>query len=140
MLCVYYIYTPYMLILCSCAYFLSSASSFILSYTSLAYFNLLIYYSIFSTRSVYAFFSISSVDRLDLYLLPTVQGVWLWDGGGGICTIYTIDIRDISNTDVILLSTLLICDIVSLLNIVDNSILGIYCRLGLGVLNRLLGF
>jgi len=47
-----------------------------------------------------------------------------------------MDIRDISNTNTILLSTVLICDIVCPLNIVDNSILGIYYRFGLGVLNR----
>jgi hypothetical protein len=51
-----------------------------------------------------------------------------------------VDTRNVSDTNVILLSALLICDIVSLLNIVDNSILGICYRLGLGVLNRLLGF
>ena len=43
--------------------------------------------------------------------------------------------RDVSDTDAILLSTVLICDIVCSLNIVDNFTLGIYHRLGLGVLN-----
>jgi len=47
-----------------------------------------------------------------------------------------MDMRDVSNTNAILLSALLICDIVCLLNIVGNSILGIYYRLGLRVLNR----
>jgi len=44
--------------------------------------------------------------------------------------------RNISNTNAILLSAVLIYNIVCLLNIVDNSILGIYYRFGLGVLNR----
>ena len=51
-----------------------------------------------------------------------------------------MDICDISNTDTILLSTVLIYDIVCSPNIVDNSTPGIYCRLGLGVLNGFLKF
>ena len=48
--------------------------------------------------------------------------------------------RDISNLDIILLSAILICDIVCLLNIVDNSMLGVCYRLNLGVLNKFLEF
>ena len=51
-----------------------------------------------------------------------------------------MDTHNIFNTDILLLFTLLICNIVSLLNIIDNSILGICCRLGLGVLNGLFKF
>ena len=136
MLSIYYIYTPYLLTLYSYTYFLSSTSSFALLYTSLAYFNLLIHYSIFFIYSIYTSFSISSIDRLDLYLLPIVRGIWLRDSRGGIYNIYAVDTHDISDTNAILLSTILICDIVCLLNIVDNSILGICYRFGLGVLNR----
>ena len=48
--------------------------------------------------------------------------------------------RDVSDTDAILLSAVLICDIVCSLNIVDNSTPGVCCRLGLGVLNGFLKF
>ena len=140
MLCVYHVYIFYMPTLCSSTHFLSSASSFSFLYASLAYFNLLILYSIFSICSIYTSFSSPSVNRWDLYLLPAVQGVWLRDGSGSIYTVYTVDMRDISNIDAILLSAVLICDIVCLLNIVDNSTPGVYCRLGLGVLNGFLKF
>ena len=48
--------------------------------------------------------------------------------------------HNISNINILLLSTVLICDIVCLLNIVDNSILDICCKLNLEVLNRFLKF
>ena len=48
--------------------------------------------------------------------------------------------RNISNINIILLSTVLICNIVCLLNIVDNSTLDICCKLGLRVLNGFLKF
>ena len=67
--------------------------------------------------------------------MPAVQGVWLWDNNSGIYTVYTVDICDISNTNTILLSAVLICDILCPLNIVGNSTPGICCRLGSGVLN-----
>ena len=48
--------------------------------------------------------------------------------------------HNISNINTILLSAVLICNIVYLLNIVDNSTLNICCRLGLKVLNGFLKF
>ena len=122
-LCIYYAYAPYMLTLCSCTHFLSFANSFVLLYVSLACFNLLIYHSIFSTHSVYASFFNSFVDRWDLCLLPTVWGIWFQNSSGSISAVYAVDMRNILDTDAILLSAVLICDIICPLNIIDSGVL-----------------
>ena len=66
------------------------------------------------------------------------RSILRWWGRHLCC--YAVDMCDVFNTDAILLSALLICNIISPLNIINNFILGICCKLGLGVLNGLLGF